>query len=198
MPADVSFFLNALFFLNFLGTLTTIFLCVPLNAFLPIFLTEVPLKITFLNFLQPKNAFCPILLIFLPIWTDLSFLLFLKASFSIEVTLYVLPLIFIMSGIIIFTGFFFVLFIYLAVLFVPVPVILYTAFEVLSLILVPFSISLFLSSCAGGLSSKKFTVYDTGLSRPVISTLNTSPALYAISSGLNIIQPAWPYQLLFT
>lgn len=27
---------------------------------------------------------------------------------------------------------------------------------------------------AAGLSSKKFTVYDTGVSRPVISTLNTS------------------------
>ena len=41
--------------------------------------------------------------------------------------------------------------------------------------------------------SKKLTVYDTGVLRPVISTLNISPALYSIPlPGLNIMQPFCP------
>ena len=106
------FFANSfLYFLSLLeGTLIVAFLCMPLNAFLPtvfnflleilivfsslhllnallpIAFKQVLLIFTFLIFVHPSKALFPMDSIFFPIVTAVIFLLFLKAFFSIEVT----------------------------------------------------------------------------------------------------------------
>lgn len=60
----------------------------PLNAFLPIFLSFVLLIVIFLSLLHPANAFFPIICTCFPITTDFRFLHFLNTDAFIPVTLY--------------------------------------------------------------------------------------------------------------
>lgn len=125
MPAPFAFIILLYGLTLFFGALTTAFLFIHLNAFFPVVLAVsfLVLIIIFFKFLQPLNAFLPIFFIFAPIVTFASFLFPLKALLAIDVTLYDLPLILILAGIVIFFTFFGA--VNAAVLFVPADVTLY-------------------------------------------------------------------------